>query len=675
MTERRNAVSLSGVRLAMVIDLAPRKETGSPSDPQAAIHGYTQKSLHSRPFPWNENLFYVNQMDSSGEAFQMSHSKYSFDRYSSIRTAYCPSFSPDNRLVAFVSDITGVPQVWACTPETGVIDQLTLFNDRVSSAHFSPKLSNIIFAMDPGGSERHQLWTLDVRKLEAKKLTLRDDRIYNFGEFSPSGDRFCYASNERDERFFDIYTYGLDDQDSRLLYENDGTNYAVDWLSRGQLVIGRANTNLDTDLYLLDTGAGEPKLLTPHDEEASYRYAGCGPDEKELYVITNYNDEIAQPARIDTGTGEIEIFARDKWDAIGGKISPNGKLLAYFRNVNGASQLHIYNVEGNEDVRVENLPLGALEAPLLVDYELLAWDSDSRFLTFSFQGPRHNLNLWLYDSRSGSVRQLTFAPKAGIPQESLIEPAMERYTSFDGLEIPVLVYTPPESTGPLPTVIYVHGGPESQETARFNVAIQYFVNQGLLVLAPNVRGSTGYGKRWVHLDDVERRLDAVRDLEFLVKWAVGKKLSKSGKIGIFGGSYGGFMVLSAITEFPDLWAAGIDLVGIANFTTFLEKTAKWRRHLRAAEYGDPVKHSDLFKRISPIHNVDKIQAPLLVIHGANDPRVPIREAEQIVGRLKELGRHVEYLRFEDEGHGIAKIPNRVKAYTAIGDFLERTILQ
>jgi dipeptidyl aminopeptidase/acylaminoacyl peptidase len=173
---------------------------------------------------------------------------------------------------------------------------------------------------------------------------------------------------------------------------------------------------------------------------------------------------------------------------------------------------------------------------------------------------------------------------------------------------------------------------------------------------------------------VDKRLDSVRDLEYLVKWGIGKGLAKQDRVGIVGGSYGGFMVLSALTEYPDIWAAGVDLVGIANFETFLENTARWRRHLREAEYGSLENDRELFKRISPIHQVDKIKTPLLVIHGANDPRVPIGEAEQIVERLKRLGRQVEFLRFEDEGHGIAKIPNRVKAYTAIGDFLERTLL-
>ncbi len=604
----------------------------------------------------------------------MKRPRFGFDRYSSIRTAYGPSFSPDGMSISFLSDIAGVPQVWVYFLEDGQIDQLTLFADRVSSAHFSPTDDLILFSMDPGGSENHQLWTLNTIDLAVQKISRQDDRIYNFGEFSPNGKEFCFASNERDPRFFDIYTQTLKTREIRPVYKSDETNYAVDWIGNRGIIFGRANTNLDNDLFLLSLDENGPLRLTPHDQEAVFLYCGHSPDGKTVYVTTNRDGEFTQPAAIDVGTGRLTFLEEEQWDAPGGKTSPDGRFLAYFRNMNGVSRLHVYDLENKRDLSVKGMPMGTVEAPLLTVYDLIAWDSDSHRFVFSFQGPKHNLNIWLCEPDLGSVRQLTFAPTAGITRESLIEPLSEKYPSFDGLEIPVLLYRPADQSGPLPTVVYVHGGPESQEKARLNIVIQYLANDGFLVLAPNVRGSLGYGKKWVHLDDVEKRLDSVKDLESLVKWAVGGGLSIADRVGIIGGSYGGFMVLSAITEFPDLWRAGVDIVGIANFATFIEKTAEWRRHLRSVEYGDPNLHAELFKRISPIHNADRIRADLLVIHGANDPRVPVQEAEQIVGRLKALGRHVEYVRFEDEGHGIAKIQNRITAYTTIGEFLKRSLL-
>ncbi len=600
--------------------------------------------------------------------------RYGFDRYSSVRIAYGPSFAPDGQHVSFISDITGVPQGWILDLTTGRIDQLTLFGERVSSAVISPTGKSLGFSMDPGGGERHQIWSLDMESLAAKKLTVGDDWIRVFGSFSPSGESVCYASNERDEKFFDIYTSTLATGEKNLAYQNDATNYPLDWVDKDRILFTKANTNLDNDLYLLWPETGETAHLTKHSGEASFDYAGHARDMNTLYVLSNKDREFLQPATIDVGTGHLDYLIEEDWDSIGGRISLDTRFLAYFRNVDGASRLHIYDLEKKQDSLVDGLPLGAYESPVVAGHNLMDWSPDSKHLIFSLQGPKHNLNLWLYDTEDQSVRQATFVPTAAIPQSNLVEPEGLRFPSFDDLVIPVWAYRPANGRGPLPTVVFVHGGPESQETARFNIIVQYLANRGFLVLAPNVRGSTGYGKKGVHLDDVDKRLDSVRDLEYLVKWAVGKGLAKQDRVGIVGGSYGGFMVLSALTEYPDIWAAGVDLVGIANFETFLENTARWRRHLREAEYGSLENNRELFKRISPIHQVDKIKTPLLVIHGANDPRVPIGEAEQIVERLKGLGRHVEFLRFEDEGHGIAKIPNRVKAYTAIGDFLERTLL-
>jgi dipeptidyl aminopeptidase/acylaminoacyl peptidase len=533
----------------------------------------------------------------------------------------------------------------------------------------------LIFSMDPGGSEKHQIWTINLGNLECTKLSKFDDLIYNFGAFSLDGREILFASNERDEKSFDLYAQPLDSLESRLVHKSDHHNFPVDWLSKDQMVTGRANSNLDNDLFLLDTGKEELVKLTPHSDEAYFEYSGHSPDSKTIFLITNIDREFAQPATLDLATHKLKILAEENWDAVGGRVSPNGRLYAYFRNLDGVSKLHILDVESGSDSKIDGIPQGALEAPLIGGYDLIDWDAKSQRLVFSFQGPSHNLNIWLYNHATHEVSQLTSVPTGGIPADTFVEPRHEGYSSFDGLKIPVLVYEPKEKRGPSPTVVYVHGGPESQEKARFNIIIQYLVNHGFLVLAPNVRGSSGYGKRWIHLDDVEKRLDSVKDLDYLVKWSVGTGLSQKGKIGIVGGSYGGFMVLSAITEYPDLWGAAVDMVGIANFSTFLERTAKWRRHLRTPEYGDPERDAELFKRISPIHHVDKITSPLLVIHGANDPRVPIHEAEQIVGQLKERGRHVEFIRFEDEGHGIAKIPNRIKAYSAMGDFLDRMLLK
>jgi len=276
------------------------------------------------------------------------------------------------------------------------------------------------------------------------------------------------------------------------------------------------------------------------------------------------------------------------------------------------------------------------------------------------------------DLASGRARQVTRSSRAGIPQASFVEPELLRYPSFDGLSIAGFLYRPltVRPGDKLHILFIVHGGPESQTQPTFGPITQYFVNRGYAVFAPNVRGSTGYGKRCAHLDDVEKRLDAVADLGYGARYLIEQGLADPQRIAVYGGSYGGFMVLSALTQYPEIWATGIDIVGIANFLTFLENTGPWRRDLRIAEYGDPEKDRELLQRISPINQVHRIRAPLMVIHGANDPRVPVGEAEQIVAALRARNVPVAYLRYEDEGHGLSKLANRLDAYAKMADFLD-----
>jgi dipeptidyl aminopeptidase/acylaminoacyl peptidase len=284
----------------------------------------------------------------------------------------------------------------------------------------------------------------------------------------------------------------------------------------------------------------------------------------------------------------------------------------------------------------------------------------------------HNQNsdIWLIDLDSNGVSRLTESSLAGLDPAKFVDPELVRFSSFDGLEVPAFLYRPRGVPSPMPVIVSVHGGPESQERPGFNGVFQYFIQRGFAVLAPNVRGSTGYGRSYTHLDDVERRLDSVADLRAAWQWLVNSGVGRRESIAIMGGSYGGFMVLAALVNQPDLWSAGVDIVGIANFVTFLENTGAYRRKLREAEYGNLAEHREFLERISPIHGIDRINAPLMVIHGANDPRVPVGEAEQIVAGLRARDAPVTYMRFEDEGHGLIKLENRLVAYPAIAEFLE-----
>jgi dipeptidyl aminopeptidase/acylaminoacyl peptidase len=292
---------------------------------------------------------------------------------------------------------------------------------------------------------------------------------------------------------------------------------------------------------------------------------------------------------------------------------------------------------------------------------------------FAFSEPTRPPDIFQVRVAAPRAERITRGWLAGLEPSELAAAELVQYPTFDGRQIPAFLFSPPDAKrdGSGSAVFFVHGGPESQSRAVFNPVIQFLANRGFNVIAPNVRGSSGYGKTYLKLDDIEKRMDSVKDLAAGAEWVVKAGLAHPKRIAVMGGSYGGFMVLAALTTNPELWAAGVDIVGIANFVTFMERTGPWRRKLREAEYGSLEHHRDLLEAISPIHKADRIVAPLFVVHGANDPRVPIHEAEQLVAKLTELDRPVEYHRYENEGHGLAKLPNKLDAYPKIADFLDR----
>jgi dipeptidyl aminopeptidase/acylaminoacyl peptidase len=367
---------------------------------------------------------------------------------------------------------------------------------------------------------------------------------------------------------------------------------------------------------------------------------------------------------MDLRSHEITFLTPDDHDVESVALSPDGRRLALIHNLGGYCDLAVRPVDGSEDRTVPGVPAGVTVQP--------TWSRDSSRIAFTFTGPADNPNVWVWDFDRDEAWQATSATQGGIPRETFVTPETVTFPSFDGLEVPAFLYMPPDVERP-PVVINVHGGPESQATPLYSPVIQYFVERGYAVLVPNVRGSTGYGRTYTHLDDVEKRMDSVADLKAAVEWLRQSGRIDAERIAVMGGSYGGFMVLAAITTYPDLWAAAVDIVGIANFETFLRNTGAYRRHWRIPEYGDPDRDADLFRRISPIHHVDRIEAPLMVIHGDNDPRVPLSEAEQIVEALRGRGNPVEFMHFPDEGHGVIKLKNKLVAYPAIGEFLDRCL--
>jgi dipeptidyl aminopeptidase/acylaminoacyl peptidase len=586
---------------------------------------------------------------------------YEFARYLKIRSAWGASWSPDGRKVSFLTEITGVPQVWEVPSEAqspSWPEQLTFYEERVAGAEYSPTEDRLLFGMDAGGNERMQLFVLEDG--EVMDLTRAPEAIHYSGGFSPDGGRIAYTATRRNGTDFDVFVQELGAREPETVWLVSGYHTISDWAPDGSsLLVSRHHSNLNNDLYRLDLATGKAELLTPHEGDARFYAARIKPDGGSCYLATDVGGDFMRLARLDLSTLQFDYLTPDDWDVEALDLSRDGRYLVASRNVEGYSDLLLFSGKGRRMPDLE-MPQGIVGG--------FEFSPDSTRLAFTLTGPVRNADVWVLDLPEGEARRLTRSSTAGIPPRTFRCPELVRYPTFDGREIPALFYQPGEDDAPV--VVNVHGGPESQSRPAFAPVTQYLVGRGYAVFFPNVRGSTGYGKAYTHLDDVELRMDSVKDLAHAAHWLRGRGHER---VAVMGGSYGGFMVLAALTEYPELWGAGVDIVGIANLVTFLENTGSYRRALRESEYGSLERDREFLESISPIHRAEKITASLMVVHGKNDPRVPVGEAEQIVDRVRKNGGSVEYLLYEDEGHGLLKLKNRLDAYPKIAAFLDRQL--
>ena len=611
---------------------------------------------------------------------------FTIERFLNVRSAGGASFSPDGRFVAFLTNITGVSQLWQVPVTGGWPVQLTFTRDSVRGATYSPRAHELIFGMDSGGNERNQLYLLrGVAGTDhglgegwtTTELTDQPRAVHGFGGWSHDGGSFAFRANREKPSRFDVYVQKLDARGARRVAKGPGGYYGPVGFSPDDrsLLLAHTESNHNQDLDVLDLASGKVRRLTGHKGDVVYESPCWSADGKYVYCTsTSGGRDRPAVARIDVATGKLTYVVTSDHEIDSVVASPKGRWLAWLVNAGGKSELYLRDLRTGKNHKVPGLPLGVAGG--------VTFAPDDGRLAFTFSGPRYNPDVWTWEllGRKGEVlleakkvQQLTFSGRAGIPFSKLVEPELVHYKTFDGRRIPAWYYPPAvkrEARLP-PVIVNPHGGPESQTRASFNPLYQYFVQRGYAVLAPNVRGSSGYGLAYMNLDNTTRRMDAVKDLAYAAHWLRDQKKGDPKRLAVYGGSYGGFMVLAAVTNYPDLWAAGIDVVGIANFVTFLEKTGPYRRAHREAEYGNLREHREFLEKISPIRSVDKIRCPMMVIHGANDPRVPIGEAEQIVEALRKRKVPVEYLRYADEGHGLAKLKNRLDAYPKMVEFLDK----
>ena len=597
------------------------------------------------------------------------------ETFMQIGAATNPTLTHDGETLFFTSSMTGTSQLYRLTPE-GWPYQLTFFPNGVSGYNLSNGERTIAVTAAVGGTERYQIFLLDAESGLTRQITSNSDARFSVPLFSPDDRRIYYSGNPDSPTDFYIYEQDLSSGSRRIVHQREGLNAVADLTEDGRfLLLYHTNSNTDNDLYTLDMTTGRARHLTPHRDAARHTYAIFSDRPDRVYLLADRNpDGVSRVAVIDGDPPRLEyLFPEDRspWPVESITASPDRTLLAWIVNENGWGRLHLWNTGGRRFLPVPALE-GIVSSPSLAEGAVVA---------FVYNDPVQTADIWTWEARGSpawgrvrgrdQLRQRTFSTYAGIAPTWFTSPKLVHYESFDGMKIPAFLYLPPgTSGGPIPFIVDVHGGPEGQFRPFFNRHFQYLLLNGYGILAPNVRGSTGYGRAYLEADNYKKRLDSVKDLAWGVKYLIREGITTPDRVGVKGGSYGGYMTLAAMTEFPELFAAGIDEVGIANFETFLANTAAYRRGVRASEYGAP--EDSLFLRsISPIHKVDRIRGALFVVHGENDPRVPVSEARQILRALVERGTPVDSLIFRDEGHGVSKLSNRLILYRRMVEFFDR----
>ena len=610
---------------------------------------------------------------------------YSIQQYLNIRSASAPTFSPDAKQIAYLTNVTGTNQVWAIDLPNGKPRQLTNYDDNVGFVRWLSDGSGIIFGKAHGGDENTQFYWMRPDGIGVRALTTDPAVRHNFGNVSWDGKTIYYASNKRNRNYFDIYSMDIASGREELLYQQDGNNELAAVNDSGsKLIVSRSGTelSLDNDLYLIDARTKSETLLTAHAGAAEFTSPHFVADGivfahnggREFISLAQMRKKNAATDDWSPNNLETPLIDSRDYDVTDIEMTPYGNVMASTINRDGYSEIDLRNYETGGKPLITNIEskVTIVSLPAKGVAGGLALSKDQNKLAFSFSSSRNNGDIWIYDLKAERLAQITHSDRAGIPQSSFVDPQLIKFKTFDRREISAWYYRAPRSGGgPQKVIVSVHGGPESQERPGFNALYQYYLSRGYSILAPNVRGSIGYGKTYTHLDDVRNREDSVKDLAYAVEWLKTSGHADPRRIAVMGGSYGGYMTLAAITLYPDLWAAAVDTVGIANWESFFKNTSGYRRRQREVEYGRLDRDLDFLRSISPLSKVDRIKAPLFVIAGRNDPRVPYTEAEQIVGAIKKRGGIVQYKLYDDEGHGVSKLKNRLELYPLVADFLDR----
>lgn len=579
------------------------------------------------------------------------------------------SWSPDSKKLLVSSNMSGIWNAYALSTIGASVDSLTRSTtNSIFALSYFPADERIVYASDQGGNELTHIYVREPNGAitdvtPGKKLKA------NFHGFAGNDSSFFVSTNERDPRFFDIYQIATSGLKRTLFYKNtDGLNIGPISRDARYVALVKSRTTSDADIYLYDRVAASTTNITPHSGNVSNGPADFTPDNSKLLFVTDSGREFASLRSYDLATGAQATVYEQPWDVIGAGYSKGGRYLTVYVNEDAKFAARLLDAATLQPVQVGGMPEGLVRG-------VSVSPNDSAFAFYASDGSVPD-ELYAGAIAGTSPSRLTNALNPGIRREDLVVPKVVRFKSYDSLDIPGLLYKPHQAApdAKAPALVLVHGGPGGQAQVGYFALTQALVNHGYVVFDINNRGSSGYGKSFFAMDDKKHGEADLGDVVASKRMLAETGYVDTAKIGIIGGSYGGYMVLAALTLAPDAFKVGVDLFGISNWVRTLESIPPWWASFKDALYaemGDPKTDSARLRRISPLFNADKIKAPLMVLQGANDPRVLKVESDEIVAAAKKNGVPVEYVVFPDEGHGFVKKPNEITGYTAVLAFVDK----
>jgi len=587
------------------------------------------------------------------------------------------AFGHDGAYVYFVSNISGQFNLWRVPVEGGWPEQLTAFEDRtVRLIAISPVDGTVAFCADRDGDEFHQLYLLDRNRGWPQQITDAPEVQHYVGTdaWSPDGAKLAYAANARTPTDMEIWVREIASGETRPVFGEGRYATAGAWSPDGtKLLALDFHHNSDMSIHLVDVESGEARELTPHDEDAVFVPGPWAADGSGFYLSTEAGSEFKGLAFYDLAASRYEwVGGEPEADVEAVAASADGRYLARLVNEDGWSHLRIRDLEAGADLPEPDIPRGA-RSHLTGFQPPPALSPDGSRAAVILSSPRRPSEVWAVETASGSARAVTESRIGGLRAEDLADAELVSYPTFDRRQIPAWLYRA-GGEGPRPVVLAIHGGPQSQERPVYNPLYQYLVSRGISVLATNIRGSSGYGKSYMRLVERDWGAGDMQDWDHAVKWLKEQDWVDEDRIGVWGGSYGGFAALTCVTRLPDHWAVAVDIFGPSNLVTFARAVPPtWRRMMKRF-VGDPDEDEELLRERSPMTYIENAKAPLLVIQGATDPRVVKGESDQLVEKLRSLGRTVEYHVFENEGHGFTKRENELKSMRLSAEWLEQHLI-